>query len=331
MPNTRSSSLREIIIDRCLSGTREMTLKEILGEVNKELEARNMPVVRSKVTILQDIYRIGENVKIDEVKRGKYVYYKYNDPGYSIYTAGLDPDFIMKVQQAIDDLELFRGRPNCEWVDELSAVYYVAIHTCERSKGKVKFSCDPHYHYIRKYLNQLVEIIRSKKVIELTYHKFVNDKAKKYVVHPFQIRNYENRWYLVGSVDHHPESISCFALERIVDIRLTDIPYHECTLDLDEYFSLMVGLTIEEGTEPQDVLLWVKDSDYPYLEANPIHQSQQYVCDRDGGKVVHLHLYINRDLVMRIMGSKVFVGVLAPKDFRQMIADKYRIMVEMYK
>ena len=201
-----------------------MTLKEILGEVNKELEARNMPVVRSKVTILQDIYRIGENVKIDEVKRGKYVYYKYNDPGYSIYTAGLDPDFIMKVQQAIDDLELFRGRPNCEWVDELSAVYYVAIHTCERSKGKVKFSCDPHYHYIRKYLNQLVEIIRSKKVIELTYHKFVNDKAKTYVVHPFQIRNYENRWYLVGSVDHHPESISCFALERIVDIRLTDKP-----------------------------------------------------------------------------------------------------------
>ena len=315
MPNTRSSSLREIIIDRCLSGTREMTLKEILGEVNKELEARNMPVVRSKVTILQDIYRIGENVKIDEVKRGKYVYYKYNDPGYSIYTAGLDPDFIMKVQQAIDDLELFRGRPNCEWVDELSAVYYVAIHTCERSKGKVKFSCD----------------LRSKKVIELTYHKFVNDKAKTYVVHPFQIRNYENRWYLVGSVDHHPESISCFALERIVDIRLTDVPYCECTIDLDEYFSLMVGLTIEEGTEPQDVLLWVKDSDYPYLEANPIHQSQQYVCDRDGGKVVHLHLYINRDLVMRIMGSKVFVGVLAPKDFRQMIADKYRIMVEMYK
>ena len=333
MPNTRSSSIREIIIDKCLSGDKEMTLKEIWAEVNKALEARDEPVVRSKVTILQDLKNISLrwNVQIDEIKRGMYVYYKYHDPTFSIYNPSLTPEVLEKTKELIKELESCKGLPNQEWLEEACARIHVILHTDKRSRPIVQFDHTPRYVESLRHYRPLLEAIQSETAIELTYQKFNNEQARTYVVHPYQLRQYLKRWYLVASVDHHPESLACFAFDRIVQFKPCTVAYRANTrFNIDEYFDSMVGLTIPNDTEPKDVLLWVSEHEYPYLKTNPIHSSQKVVRDVEDGKIVSLHLYINDELEMRLLSHNIGIKVLAPQELRQKMKEKIDRMMELY-
>lgn len=334
MPNTRSSSIREIVIDKCLSGGKEMTLKEIWAEVNKELEARDEPVVRSKVTILQDLRNISLrwNAQIDENKRGMYVYYKYKDPTFSIYTPSFDTEVLVKAKELIKELECCRGLPNQDWLNDVFAYFYSIIHNERRSDPIVMFDYTPEYMQSLRHYRPLLEAIQSESAIELTYQKFNTEQPRTYVVHPYQIRQYQKRWYLVASVDHHPESLTCFAFDRIVEFKPSTVPYRENTrFDIDEYFDSMVGLTIPDGAEPQDVILWVAEREYPYLRTNPIHTSQKLVRDVEDGKIVSLHLYINRELEMRLLSHNTGITVLAPPELREKMKERVKAMAKYYE
>lgn len=333
MPNTRNSSIREIVIDKCLSGGKEMTLKEIWAEVNKELEARDEPLVRSKVTILQDLKNISLrwNVQIDENKRGMYVYYKYSDPTFSIYTPSIDAEVLLKTKELIKELECYKGLPNQQWIEEVCAYFHAMIHTDRRSVPIVTFDYTPQYVQSLRHYRPLLEAIQSETAIELTYQKFNTEQPRTYVVHPYQIRQYLKRWYLVASVDHHPESLTCFAFDRIVEFKPSTVAYRANTrFDIDEYFDSMVGLTIPDGTEPQDVILWVAEREYPYLKTNPIHTSQKLVREVEDGKIISLHLYINSELEMRLLSHNVGIKVLEPQELRQKMKERIGKMLENY-
>ena len=93
----------------------------------------------------------------------------------------------------------------------------------------------------------------------------------------------------------------------------------------------MVGLTIPDGAVPQDVLLRVENSEYPYLETKPIHKSQKFVRDEDGGKIISLHLYINTELEMQLMSYGKWIKVLAPEELHQRMKERIVAMVNNYE
>ena len=63
MANTKDYSMREMIIDQCLSTGREFTREELQEAVNKGLQSRDMLPIKSKVTILQDINEMDEKFR----------------------------------------------------------------------------------------------------------------------------------------------------------------------------------------------------------------------------------------------------------------------------
>ena len=86
MANTKDYSMREMIIDQCLSTGREFTREELQEAVNKGLQSRDMLPIKSKVTILQDINEMDEKFRrmygtsgIIYEDRGRKRYYRYRD------------------------------------------------------------------------------------------------------------------------------------------------------------------------------------------------------------------------------------------------------------
>ena len=55
MPASKAPSLRQIVVDKCLSGEREMTSTEIMNAVNAYMLSHGLPIVTSKNTIMDDI------------------------------------------------------------------------------------------------------------------------------------------------------------------------------------------------------------------------------------------------------------------------------------
>ena len=333
MGNSRVPVSRIIVIDRCLSSGRDMTIWDIMEEVNRVLKANLEPLVVNKGTLINDIHYIENKWKtvVDKPRIGNIVYYRYKDPSFSILRSQLTTDELRKLLQALEYLENLRGYPLENWIDDIRAKIYVTAYANKKKIPAVSFENNPGYADFMLHFSQLYDFIINKKAIELTYKKFDREDSRTYVVHPYQLKQYENRWYLVASVDHHPESISCFGFERIIGYKASDVPFRENTRDLDEYFGLMVGLTIPDGAVPQDVLLRVENSEYPYLETKPIHKSQKFVRDEDGGKIISLHLYINTELEMQLMSYGKWIKVLAPEELRQRMKERIEAMVNNYE
>lgn len=332
MPHTKDSLLRQLIIDRCLSGGQPMSQGEMLEKVNDELKAQRQPLVKYKSTIAKDLKFITKtwNVELDKIPRGKEYLYKYKNPTFSIFHSALTPTEQEKLKQIAIMMKDFTGLPQFDWMEVVcNRINYLAIDDSKR-KPKVRFMHNPAIASYKKHFSPLYNIIYEKKPIELTYRRFNSSEAKTYVVHPYELKEYLCRWYLVGSVDHHPGSISCFGFDRIVSYKDSDVPFRENTRDLDEYFNSMLGLTLNDDDEPQEVQLWVKNSEYPYLESNPIHESQKVVREENDGKVISLHICVNYELVMRIFSYNIGVKVIAPANLLQVMAERAKVLYDYY-
>jgi len=335
MPNSRSSSIREIVIDRCLSGPRMMSLKEIWDEVNNVLEDRGEPVVRSKVTILSDIYGISDRWKVvietTQLPKQKTVYYQYQDPDFSIYKAPLRIEDIQKLNQTLDILKDFVGLPHFEWIEEINARIHATTYANVEKVPIVSFAHNPEYSLALKHFTPLFDLIKSKVSISLTYKKFNSNNTKTHIVHPYHLKEYADRWYLVGAMERFPDSLTCFAFDRIISYERSETPYRENTkFDIEDYFDSMVGLTIYDNTKPEEVMLWVEEKQYPYIQTKPIHHSQKVVRNEDGGKVIKIKLYINIELEMRILAYGEKVKVLSPISFREKIEQRIKGMSNLY-
>lgn len=331
MPKTKDPITRLAVIDRCLRDE-ELTLTEITQKVNAELKAQHqLPIVKS--TIVKDLNYITRRLRIEIDKRpkGKEFTQRYKDPSFSIFKSSLTLAELEKLYQIVDLIKDFTGLPQFEWLEQVRDRIQISALSDSKRKPIVRFMHNPAIAEYRKHFNPLYEIIQEQKPIELTYRRFNSKEERTYVVHPYELKEFACRWYLVGSVDHHPGSISCFGFERIISYKTSDVPFRENSRDLDEYFDSMLGLTLNDDKDPQDVLLWVENSEYPYLETNPIHISQKLVREENGGKVISLHLYVNYELVMRIFSYNIGLKVLAPSDLLQKMRERVKIMFGYYE
>ena len=330
MPKTKNPITRLAVIDRCLR-EEELTLTEITQRVNVELKAQHqLPIV--KTTIVKDLNYITRRLRIEIEKKpkGKEFTHRYKEQSFSIFKSSLTLSDLEKLYQLVDLIKDFTGLPQFEWLVEVSNRLQISALDENNRKPIVWFMHNPAIASYKKHFSPLYKITKEKSPIVLTYQKFNSSEARTYVVHPYGLKEFACRWYLVGSVDHHPGTISCFGFERIVSYKESDVPFRENTRDLDVYFNSMLGLTLNDDDEPQEVLLWVKGRDYPYLESNPIHESQKLVREENDGKVISLHICINYELVMRIFSYNIGVKVLAPKNLLQDMMERVKTLYDYY-
>lgn len=333
MLNSRNSFLREVIIDRCLRSKVPMSRKEIENELSKFLEAHDESKGDSKDTVLRDINSIEDRwgVKVNRIRKGKVVYYQYAEPCFSIYQSILKAEDLVRIKETIKVLRNYVGLPHCEWIEDISARLQAYTFSEPDEDPIVCFSHNPDYADNLKHFNPLFEYIKSKSAIELTYKKFNSEKETTRILHPYRLKEFDSRWYVVGWCKEHPDHPSCYGLERIINfIKSGEVFVENPGFDIEEYFRSMYGITIYDGSVPQEVLFWVSNDQYPYIKTNPIHDSQKFVREEDGGKIISLHLFINYELVMRLFSYNIGVKVLAPAELRQEMKKRVKIMYDYY-
>lgn len=333
MKDSRLSFLREVAIDQCLRGPRPLSMTEIMDRVYRYLaQFVDNPSVKRNTTI-RDLRSIRQRwkVEIEENKIGKVVYYHYKDPLFSIYKSQLKVDDLVKINETIKALKKYVGLPHCAWVENVNAILHAYAYDNNDEEPIVIFSHNPEYADNLKHFTPLFDYIKSKSAIVLKYKKFNSEEETTRILHPYRLKEYKSRWYLVGWCKEHPDHPSCYGLERIISFSKSDEVYLKNPgFDIDEYFRSMVGLTIYDGTVPQDVFIWVHKDEYPYIKTDPIHHSQKYVCEKDGGIIISLHLYVNTELEMELMSYGKWIKVLAPPELRQTMKDNVKEMSGYY-
>jgi predicted DNA-binding transcriptional regulator YafY len=199
----------------------------------------------------------------------------------------------------------------------------------------IQFDTRPGY-IGNKHLVEIIEACKTGSVISFDYKPFKSDEPKSVIVHPYLLKEYNNRWFLIGmtetSIEEKKYEISQFGLERIHGkIKNTGAEYYyHNNFNPDEYLANIIGVFIKAGEEVENIELRFKIDRARYVETNPLHQSQILVNETKTHKTFFYQLIPNPELEALILSYGGDAEVLKPESLRNKIADKLKTARDLY-
>lgn len=262
-------------------------------------------------------------------KHGRQTTYQYEDPNFSIFSTELSEDDILHLGQALDILRRFDGMPEAGWISELGARFNLCMNNRKEVRAAVGFE-SAIYNKGMEHFTPLFNAIRKKTTVELRYQSFKMQEPQTLIVHPYYLKQYNNRWFLFCCNGDHT-NLSNYPLDRILSVKLAHVPYRETRIDFDEYFSDMIGVSRKDGQQSEVVILRYPKDQYKYVATKPWHGSQKVLEENNDYVIVQLDVILNYELEQQILSFGDYVEVIAPKSLREKVAQRLQNSLAQYK
>ncbi len=204
MANNKHSVAREIIIDRLLHKRRGYTVYEMLDIVNESLQFEGFgPVSINTIRRDLDTIRSRYKQKLDSEKRSFNIYYRYEDPNYTIYNNVLTFGEIQHIQTALLAIRFSDEIQGTLMYMELSKRLADMFDLDPGSDPVVLYQHIPSMSECKRY-RALYEYIRTKTPACITYYPDIKEKQRESTIHPYFILKDDSNYYLLG----HDSSIN---------------------------------------------------------------------------------------------------------------------------
>jgi predicted DNA-binding transcriptional regulator YafY len=338
MPANKYALLRYRIIDRCISNKfKPFPNKEDLREAcEEELYGSDGDRI-SASTIDKDLYAMRNEANLgyfapiaySKAEKGYY----YDDPDYSIDEMPLNQEDIEAIEFAANTLAQFRGiqlfESSGDAIDKILGRLSLRPTSGQSVEQYVQFETAPEYKG-STHLKVLLEGIRDRKAVNFEYQKFSGELSRNYHIHPYLLKEYRNRWYIIG-YNPQKEATVVFGLDRVEGhVELTDERFkRHADFDSDRYFKHSLGITAVDEA-PEKIILKFSSLSGKYVESQPWHSSQCIRKKTATSMEVELFLCITRELIMQILSFGSDVQVISPRKLRSMIKNTLGEAVESY-
>lgn len=177
-----------------------------------------------------------------------------------------------------------------------------------------------------RFLTDIISAMRDFRVISLCYQSFRHPEPFCFNVHPYCVKYFKQRWYLLGDSDL---GLRIYSLDRFVDMEELEEHFEiPKGFDAEEYFGNYFGVII--GEEPEDVKIRVVPDQVKYFRTLPLHGSQRETVQEDGSSVFSYHIAPTFDFVQEILSHGADVEVLEPAELRESVADIIAGMASRY-
>ena len=217
MANTKHSAAREIIIDRLLRERRGYSAMEITDIVNRGLEFQGLPPV-SRNSILGDIRNIQYLYKrpLTIERRGRQLYYQYEDPDCTIFTNVLTFGELQLIQSALNSIRYIDPMEGTMMYKELPERVAKILGLETEENPVVIYETPPSLNNLKRF-RTLYELILKHYPARISYHTESGKVERNVIVHPYYLLNRENEWYLLcrNETSNRPEKIHLSAIDRI--------------------------------------------------------------------------------------------------------------------
>ncbi len=272
----------------------------------------------------------GWNIPLNRISEGRKVYYRYADISYSINTQPLNVSEQSQLREALMTLSRFKGMPQFEWMDELTARLESELGLSQATSKIIEFEQNPFLRGL-DHFTPVYNAILYQKAIQIDYKGFSQEKAQSLLFHPWFLKQYNSRWFVFGLSDEL-RVLKNLALDRIQVISDTSFPYqHNKAIDFQEYFDDIVGVTVMDGIPLEKVELRVENSLYRYIQTKPIHGSQREVSKNECNTTISLLVIPNYELESVILSHGDRIEVVKPEWLRERITSKIQGMNSRYE
>ena len=347
MPVNKDAMARYRIIDRMLADPH----KDYTTEAIKMAVAHECPMVTTRM-IQKDIKALEDEFGKELVRNaGGRGTVKYKDQSTPLFYQELTVDEEDILREALGSLGQFEGIENFKWLENLKKKLDMPMDKKERPV--ISFAKNNVLQIPEYLLGHLYSAISRLKVIRFGYRRF-QDAGQPYsqvTVYPYQLRQYNNRWFLicnpVGNEEYpfDPNLIYNYALDRMdgkVEY-VEEIPYIETPIDIDARFEEIVGVTYRQDVALRDIYFAVKPEAVDYVRTKYIHPSQDEVnpaIEKDfvrkypalkGCKFFIISCRPNVEMYALFASHRDKVIIVEPDDIRETMRSMIQLMVKNYE
>ncbi|MFH6946392.1 helix-turn-helix transcriptional regulator [Flavobacterium sp. FlaQc-50] len=321
MAQNKNALIRYKTIDKCLQNSyRTWTLEDLMNACSDalyEYEGKENPV--SKRTVQLDIQmmrseKLGYNAPIVVYEKK---YYKYEEDSFSITDIPLTETDINVLTETVSMLKQFKDFSLFSDVSDILQRLEDKIYA-EKSHTKPVIYLDKNEGLKGlHYLDEIYQAIIKKTVLVLTYKSFKSTEESTFNFHPFLLKEFNNRWFLIGK-RKGSAPITNLALDRIVSIDYDfNLPYIEEDFDAESFYKNVIGVTVNTGSRPRKIELWIDAINAPYVLTKPLHQTQRLIRENeDKSIIIHLFLSPNYEMERILLGFGDGIEIISPENLR---------------
>jgi len=334
MASNKHASIRYRVLDKCLGNPhKKHFLDDLIEACNKELlEIDPDSKGISRRSIQADLNHMasaeGWNAPIEGISFGKKKYFRYSDKNFSIDKQPLNQAELEQIKAAMQVLSHFKGMPQFEWLNELNPKMENALLLENNTAPIIGFDNNNYLTGIER-LGDLFHCILYKKPLCITYQSYKKTDPSKQLLYPYYLKQYNNRWFLFG-LNVKLNKITNLALDRIKAVEEEHIPFIESTIDFEEYFDDIIGVTLPENSTKERIILKFSTLASPYVFSKPLHHSQKKVEYTNDELTISIEVISNYELESLVLGFGERVEVLEPNNFRNRLKERLRGCLEQY-
>jgi predicted DNA-binding transcriptional regulator YafY len=334
MPYNKDAYTRYKLIDACIRRKSKPAprLADLVEYVSDKIDK---PV--SESSIQKDIFAMRNDVNLGFNAPIAYDYYKkgyiYTEEDYFIEKLPVTDDELQSLEMCIGFLQQFTSIPAIKiFEDSISRM----ASSVKKSREKISKNAIMVYDKNKKYsgaqfMQDIVGAIRDRLIVKIQYQSFTRDKAKEHTIHPYFIKEFSDRLYLIAN-DVAPgkmQKFLTFSFDRIQKIQVTATNFKEQFIDRDNYFSNTLGVS-NVGDQPEKIVLECLPTQAAYFKSQQIHHSQKIINETNKIFVISLNLVVNHELIMLLMSFGGNVKVLEPESLLQKMKENIQIMWTNY-
>ena len=335
MATNKHATIRYQALDKCFRNPgRKYYIEDLINACNNAIyDHSGIEDGIKRRQILDDIKFMeseqGWNIPLGHIRDGHKVYFRYEDISFSINNQPLNETEENQLREALLTLSRFKGMPQFEWVDEITARLDSGLGLSQTSQQIIEFE----QNYFLKgleYITPLYNAILYRKVLSVSYRSFKRDTNQSISFHPYYLKQYKNRWFIFGLNDDL-QVIANLALDRIVMMEESKKEYIPNTINFSEYFEDVIGVTVDKEAKLEKILLKVSTDLYPYIQTKPLHGSQKIKEKGDTFVLIELELIPNYELESLILSHGEGIEVLNPKKLRNKIKNRVQKILNNYE
>lgn len=332
MPINKNQEARLKIINQLFRENRMLSVTKITELVNAKMNVKEFLEVTDR-TIRNDLKYIKSLDKVSlAIKNGKYY---YEDPNDSIDDFFVNADEKHVLAIAKKAISILKGSPFFEQFDEIAT---------RIMGGAVIRSLNTHdtQNYIQigelisdagvRWLHIIYKAILERKSLSITYKPF-GKESKIRTISPYILKEYKNKWYLVGHAEEITKSGSTnlFKLFRIEKIEQSDKPYFiDKDFNAKYYFKYSLGIFHSHEFSPELIRMKLSGSLISLVKENPIHETMKIEKEVDDSLLVTIYVYNTVELENLIFSFGENCEVITPLNLRDKIKSKLDLLLKKY-
>ena len=163
-------------------------------------------------------------------------------------------------------------------------------------------------------LEKVIQAMNEDRKIVLRYRRYQSNEARTFLLSPYCIKLFRQRWYLLGRFEDG--GFAMFSFDRMEDITVAEETFKmDRDFDASEFFGECYGVVIGDGSQPVRVVLRAFGMERYYLRDLPLHHTQKEIqtAEEQDFADFELNLRPTTDFKGQLMSRGAWLKVLEPQ------------------